>query len=93
MYIKDYEIKNDEMITFSVWAVAKIPGLLFNLESDYISSYGRYVGRKSLSVKIQESQLNTIEAYIDRNDQWTLGKIAAIGLFIYGTKWWMRHSG
>ena len=74
VYIKDYEIKNDEMITFSVWAVAKIPGLLFNLESDYISSYGRYVGRKSLSVGIQESQLNKIEAYIDRNDQWTLGK-------------------
>lgn len=74
VYIKDYEIKNDEMITFSVWAVAKIPGLLFNLESDYISSYGRYVGRKSLSVRIEESQLNEIEAYIDRNDQWTLGK-------------------
>lgn len=74
VYIKDYEIKNDEMITFSVWAVSDLPGLLFNLEADYISAYGRYVGRKTLSANIEESQLKIIEAYIDQRDRWTLSK-------------------
>ena len=50
VYIKDHEIKHDEMITFSVWAVSDLPGLLFNLEEAYISTYDRYVGRKALSV-------------------------------------------
>lgn len=74
VYIKDYEIKNDEMITFSVWAVSDLPGLLFNLEADYISAYGRYIGRKTLSANIEESQLKIIEAYIDQRDRWTLSK-------------------
>ena len=72
--IKDHEIKHDEMITFSVWAVSDLPGLLFNLEEAYISTYDRYVGRKSLSVNIGEPQLKIIEAYIDQKDKWSLGK-------------------
>ena len=74
VYIKDHEIKHDEMITFSVWAVSDLPGLLFNLEEAYISTYDRYVGRKSLSVNIGEPQLKIIEAYIDQKDKWSLGK-------------------
>lgn len=62
VYIKDHEIKHDEMITFSVWAVSDLPGLLFNLEEAYISTYDRYIGRKSLSVNIGEPQLKIIEA-------------------------------
>lgn len=74
VYIKDHEIKHDEMITFSVWAVSDLPGLLFNLEEAYISTYDRYVGRKSLSVNIGEPQLKIIEAYIDQKDKWSPGK-------------------
>lgn len=74
VYLKDHEIKHGEMITFSVWAVSDLPGLLFNLESAYISAYDRYAGRKSLSVNIEEDQLKIIEAYIDRSDKWTLSK-------------------
>ena len=74
MYLKDHEIGPDEMVTFSVWAVSDLPGLLFNLEADYISTYGRYSGRKSLSVNIGEPQLRKIEAYIDRSDGWTPGR-------------------
>lgn len=62
------------MITFSVWAVSDLPGLLFNLEEAYISTYDRYVGRKSLSVNIREPQLKIIEAYIDQKDKWSPGK-------------------
>ena len=74
VYIKDYEIKNNEMLTFSVWAVAGMPGLLFDLEPNYIADYDRYVGRQSLSVDIGESKLKIIEDYMDRNHQWTVGK-------------------
>lgn len=74
VYIKDYEIKNNEMLTFSVWAVAGMPGLLFDLEPNYIADYDRYVGRQSLSVNIGESKLKIIEDYMDRNHRWTVGK-------------------
>ena len=74
VYLKDHEIGPDEMVTFSVWAVSDLPGLLFNLEADYISTYGRYSGRKSLSVNIGEPQLRKIEAYIHRSDGWTPGR-------------------
>lgn len=43
------------------------------MEPAYIRDYGRYVGRRSLSANIGEEQLRTIEAYIDREDGWTLG--------------------
>ena len=74
MYIKGHELRHDEMMTFSVWAVSDLPGLLFNLEADYIEAYGRYAGRKSLSVNIEETQLKEIEAYMDRSGQWTPGR-------------------
>ena len=74
VYIKGHELRHGEMMTFSVWAVSDLPGLLFNLEANYISSYGRYAGRKSLSVNIEEAQLEKIEAYMDRSDGWTPGR-------------------
>lgn len=74
VYIKGHELRHDEMMTFSVWAVSDLPGLLFNLEADYIEAYGRYAGRKSLSVNIEETQLKEIEAYMDRNGRWTPGR-------------------
>lgn len=74
VYIKGHELRHDEMMTFSVWAVSDLPGLLFNLEADYIEAYGRYAGRKSLSVNIEETQLKEIEAYMDRSGRWTPGR-------------------
>lgn len=74
VYIKDYELRHGEQLTFSVWAVTRLPGLLFNLEPTYISAHDRYVGRRSLSVPIESTQLKTIEEYMDRRDGWTLGK-------------------
>lgn len=45
------------MVTFSVWAVSGLSGLLFDLEPCYIANYGRYTGRLSLSTNIGEEQL------------------------------------
>ena len=73
VYLKDCEIRDGEQVTLSVWAVRGLSGLLFNMEPGYIRDYGRYVGRRSLSANIGEEQLRTIEAYIDREDGWTLG--------------------
>lgn len=74
VYIKDYELHHGEQLTFSVWAVTRLPGLLFNLEPTYISAHDRYAGRRSLSVPIESTRLKTIEEYMDRRDGWTLGK-------------------
>lgn len=49
VYLKDRAIPDGEMVTFSVWAVSGLSGLLFNLEPCYIANYGRYTGRLSLS--------------------------------------------
>lgn len=73
LYIKDYEIENGETVTFSVWVISGIEGLVFNLEPHYISKYGRYAGRRSLSTNIDESKLKAIEGYIDKNNKWTPG--------------------
>ena len=73
VYLKDRAIPDGEMVTFSVWAVSGLSGLLFDLKPCYIANYGRYTGRLSLSTNIGEEQLRTIEAYIDREDGWTLG--------------------
>ena len=74
VYIKDYEIKKSETVTFSIWAISDISGLVFNVESNFISKCNRYVGRQSLSVNIKESQLKDIEQYIDKNNNWTIIK-------------------
>ncbi len=74
VYIKDHEVANDEIVTFSIWAISGHCGVIFNLEPDFIQNFGRYAGRCSLSVNIDESQLETIGDYIDRNDRWTLGQ-------------------
>ena len=74
VYIKDYEIKNNETVTLSVWAISEIAGVFFNLESNFVSKCNRYVGRQSLSVNIEESQLKEIEQYIDKNNNWAIIK-------------------
>lgn len=74
VYVKDYELKDGEEITVSIWAVSGHFGVFYNLEPAFIRDYGRYRGRQSLSVNIDESQLQTINDYIDRNSKWTLGK-------------------
>ena len=44
VYLKDRAIPDGEMVTFSVWAVSGLSGLLFDLEPCYIANYGRYTG-------------------------------------------------
>lgn len=60
VYLKDRAIPDGEMVTFSVWAVSGLSGLLFDLEPCYIANYGRYTGRLSLSTNIGEEQLKVI---------------------------------
>lgn len=70
----DYEIANNETLTFSIWAITGHRGVVFNLEANFISKYNRYDERISLSVNILEDSLKVIEDYINANDNWTLGK-------------------
>jgi len=67
-------IPDGEMVTFSVWAVSGLSGLLFDLEPCYIANYGRYTGRLSLSTNIGEEQLKVIEDYMEQHDKWTVDK-------------------
>lgn len=66
VYLKDRAIPDGEMVTFSVWAVSGLSGLLFDLEPCYIANYGRYTGRLSLSTNIGEEQLKVIEDYMEQ---------------------------
>lgn len=74
VYLKDRAIPDGEMVTFSVWAVSGLSGLLFDLEPCYIANYGRYTGRLSLSTNIGEEQLKVIEDYMEQHDKWTVDK-------------------
>ena len=71
VHLKDYEIQNGEVLAFSVWALTDHQGVTFNLEPNFIRQYGRYVGRQSLTVPIDEAKLSVIEAYMKANDTWT----------------------
>ena len=81
VYMKDHEVKNGEILTFSIWAISDHRGVVFNLEPSFIRQFGRYAGRQSLSINIDASQLETIEEYIDRNDKWELGKNCSFWAF------------
>ena len=74
VYLKDRAIPDGEMVTFSVWAVSGLSGLLFDLEPCYIANYGRYIGRLSLSTNIGEEQLKVIEDYMGQHDKWTVDR-------------------
>ena len=74
VYLKDRAIPDGEMVTFSVWAVSGLSGLLFDLEPCYIANYGRYTGRLSLSTNIGEEQLKVIENYMEQHNKWTVDK-------------------
>lgn len=91
VYLKDRAIPDGEMVTFSVWAVSGLSGLLFDLEPCYIANYGRYSGRLSLSTNIGEEQLKVSRTTWNStiNGRWT--KIAATGRSICGTRWWARR--
>ena len=82
VYIKGYEVKSGELLAISAWGVSKHWGVFFNLEPTFIRQYGRYVGRRSLSVNIRESQLKTVEDYIDRHNTWK---------FIENCSYWSIH--
>ncbi len=69
----DYEIADGETVTFSVWAITGHRGVTFNLEAGFIREYGRYSGRRSLSVRMDESRLSEVEDYLRANDTWTPG--------------------
>ncbi len=73
VFVKDYELKNNEILTASVWAIFGHRGIVFNLEPAFIRS-GRYAGRLSLSIPIDETQLQTVSEYFERNKRWTLRK-------------------
>lgn len=74
VYLKDYEIQNGEILTFSIWAISGHRGVAYNLEANFARDFGRYEGRQSLSIPIEEAQLKAVGEYIDRNDDWTAGK-------------------
>lgn len=72
IYIKDYEIKQNELLTFSVWAISGESGVYYNLEANFINELNRYDNRKSLSANIDESKLDIINSYIDNHNEWSL---------------------
>lgn len=72
IYLMDKEIQDNEVLTFSTWAISSHMGVTFNLEPSFINQFARYPERKSVSIKIDESKLSEIEKFINENDRWTL---------------------
>ncbi len=70
VYIKDYELKPDEMLTMSAWGLDTHFGVAFNVEPACMRLNGRYEGRISLSVNIKEEDLEIIEEFIESDDYW-----------------------
>ncbi len=71
IFVRENEILPGEALTFSVWALSGHMGVVYNLEPNFIEDFGRYDGRKTVSVNVDSHALQVISDFIDENDRWT----------------------
>lgn len=82
MYLRDYEIQPGETLTVSAWGLSGHFGVAYNLEPQFVFQNGRYVGRKSVSISIDESKLGVIAEYIEKHPKWK---------FVENCSYWSLH--
>ena len=64
-------IKPNSTISFGTWPVLEHFGVWYNLESNYIAQHDRFNGRLSITIGINNEDINSISQFIENNDRWT----------------------
>lgn len=70
VYIGEYALAPNDIVTISTWCVSEHFGVWYNMESNYIKYHDKYNGRYSVSMGIKKDSLNEVEKYIKNNDVW-----------------------
>lgn len=82
--IYGYELLSDEELTISTWPISSHFGIWFNLESKYINKYNKYSDRVSISVGINQKDINKINNKFYIIDKWNpLFNCTSFSLAIY----------
>lgn len=68
--VGDREVLSGETITVGLWNVLEHFGVWYNIESNYISEYGKYMHRVSLTIGIDLEDIVKLNDVIDSSDRW-----------------------
>lgn len=66
----DRTITPGETIAIGSWSILEHFGVWYNVESNYITNHGKYDGRVSITIGIDNDNLNTLEEFINNHDRW-----------------------
>ena len=72
LYFSNYEIKSGEALYFGSWGSSAKWGVCYNMEPQFASKYGRYDGTISLSIGIDEKQVDKLAEFALANDHWNI---------------------
>ena len=69
--VGDRNVEPNETITVGLWNVFQHSGIWYNLESNYIKEHNKYNKRVSITIGIDNNDINTISSLIKEKDRWT----------------------
>ncbi len=70
VFIGEFELAPNEIVTVSTWSISGHFGVWYNVENNYIKYHDKYNGRYSISIGLGLDCLDKIDKYIESNDSW-----------------------
>jgi hypothetical protein len=68
--IGNRDILPSETIAFGTWSIWEHFGVWYNIESNYISKHNKYDGRVSVTISLNQEELDRLIEYTMSNDNW-----------------------
>ncbi len=69
--IGNYTLKPDETVCIGTWSILEHFGVWYNVESNYIRLYEKYLGRVSITKYLDSYDIETICNFIAMHDYWS----------------------
>ena len=68
--ILSFDLEKDKTMCIGTWAIKDHFGVWYNVESNYFASYNKYDGRVSVTISLNEEELNKLCSFISTKDRW-----------------------
>ncbi len=69
--IGSYKLNSNESVCVGTWSIQEHFGVWYNVESNYIRLYEKYLGRLSVTKYLEENDIETICDFIATHDYWS----------------------
>ncbi len=69
--IGNFELESNESVCVGTWSIQDHFGVWYNVESNYIRIYEKYLGRISVTKYLEEKDIETICNFIATHDYWS----------------------